>query len=163
MASASSAREFVGFPITPNQHVVIGCSYGSAFDVDDANGSPVTEVLAKDSRTYLHMVPDDNKTRTLAEQWSIPSNIKELRVPVFAANALSTLDQQSWKMENKITQTNSLLGKALIPLIRFMDKHANSHIPTIVDAFEDISDSLCMLLPVFNYLNLMRDLITDKF
>ena len=58
-ASTSSAREFVGFPVTPTQHVVVGHSIGAAFDVDDANGLSVTEVLAKDIRTYLHMVPDD--------------------------------------------------------------------------------------------------------
>lgn len=66
-------------------------------------------------------------------------------------------------MDSKLAQTNSLLGKALIPLIRFVDKYADSHIPPMVDAFKDINDSLCMLLPVFNYLNWMRrDLITDK-
>ena len=81
-------------------YVVVGHSLGAAFDVDDSNSPPVTEVLAKDSRTYLHMVPDDNKTRTLAEQWSIPSNIKELWVPVSDANALSTLSHQSRRMEN---------------------------------------------------------------
>ena len=33
----------------------------------------------------------------------------------------------------------------------------------MVDSYKDINDCLCMLLPVFNYLNLMRrDLITDK-
>lgn len=109
------------------------------------------------------MVPDDKKARLLAEQWSIPSNIKELRVPASDSNALSTLDHQSRRMESKLVQTNSLLGKALIPLIRFVDNHANSDNPTMIEAYKDINDSLCMLLPVFNYLNLMRrDLITDK-
>ena len=54
------------FPVTPTEHVVVSHSLGAAFDVDDANGPPVTEVLAKGTRTYLRMVPDDNKTRTLA-------------------------------------------------------------------------------------------------
>ena len=45
-----------------------------------------------------------------------------------------------------------------------MNKDANSQIPTIIDAFKDINNSLCMLLQVFIYLNLMtRDLIIDKF
>ena len=45
----------------------------------------------------------------------------------------------------------------------FCETCTKCNIPNIVDAFKDINDSLCMLLPVFNYLNLMRDLITDKF
>ena len=41
-ASTSSTREFAGFPETLTQHVVVGHSPGAAFDVDDANGPPVT-------------------------------------------------------------------------------------------------------------------------
>ena len=33
MASASSAREFVGFPVTPIQHVVVDGSIAAAFHV----------------------------------------------------------------------------------------------------------------------------------
>ena len=87
-----------------------------------------------------------------------------MRVPVSDADALFTLDHQCQRMENKLVQTNSLLGKALIPLIRFMDKYANSQIPTMIETFMGINDSLCMLLLVFNYLNLIRrDHITDEF
>ena len=52
-ASTSSARQFVGFLVTPTQHVVVGHSPGAAFDVDDANDPPVTEVLAKDIKDLL--------------------------------------------------------------------------------------------------------------
>ena len=108
-------------------------------------------------------MPDDKKARILAEQWPIPSNIKELRAPGSDPNALSTLDHQSRRMESKLAQTNSLLGKALIPLIRCVDENANSQNPTMMKTYKFINDSLCMLLPVFSYLNLMiRDLITDK-
>ncbi|MPC63305.1 hypothetical protein E2C01_057402 [Portunus trituberculatus] len=65
-ASHSSAEEFVGFPVANDQHVTLGRSLGAAFDIDDARGPPVTEVLAKDIRSYLHMVPDDKNTRLLA-------------------------------------------------------------------------------------------------
>ncbi|MPC42022.1 hypothetical protein E2C01_035635 [Portunus trituberculatus] len=88
---------------------------------------------AKDVRGFLCMVPDDQKTRLLAEQWSIPSNIKELRVSESDSHALSTLDPQSCKMESKLAQTNSLLGKAFIPLIRVVDSLANSDNPAVVD------------------------------
>ncbi|MPC76217.1 hypothetical protein E2C01_070624 [Portunus trituberculatus] len=41
--------------------MIVGYEIGTAFDVDDANGLAVTEVLAKDIRAYLHMVPDYKK------------------------------------------------------------------------------------------------------
>ena len=160
--SRSSAEDFLGFPVVNDQHVPVVQSLGAAFDVDDANGPPVSEAFAKTVRPFLRMVPDDKKARLLADQWSIPCNLKELKTPESDATVLSTLDHQSRRMESKLAQTNSLLGKALIPLIRILDKHGNSQDSSMLDSCKDINASVNMLLPVFNYLNLMRrDIITD--
>lgn len=160
--SHSVSEDFLGFSVASDPHVSVGHSLGAAFDVDEADGPPVTEALAKDIRSFLRMIPDDKKARLLADQWSIPCNIRELKTPESDANILSTLDHQRRRMESKLAQTNSLLGKALIPLIRFLDKHANSQDPSLVASYKDINASLSMLLPVFNYLNLMRrDILTD--
>lgn len=39
------------------QHMVFGCNLG-AFNGSDANGTPITEVLAKNIRAYLPMITD---------------------------------------------------------------------------------------------------------
>ncbi|MPC31171.1 hypothetical protein E2C01_024453 [Portunus trituberculatus] len=131
-ASTSTEGDFLGFPVPSDHHMVVGRKLGTAFDVDDAIDPAVTEVLAKDIREFLHMVPDDQKTRLLAEQWSFLSNLKELRVPESDSLALFTHDPQSCKMESKLAHTNSLPGKALIPLIKVVDSLANSDIPAMV-------------------------------
>ena len=162
-APSSPGEDFLGFPVQSAQLMATGCALGTAFDVDEADGEPVPEPLAKKLRTFLRLVPDDKKARFLADQWSIPSNVTELKVPESDTNALSTLDHQQRRMENKLVQTNSLLGKALIPLIRYVARHEHSQDPSVLESYKDIYASLNMLLPVFNYLNLMRrDLITDK-
>ena len=40
-------------------HMATGCALGNAFDVDEADGEPVPEPLAKGLRIFLRMVPDD--------------------------------------------------------------------------------------------------------
>ena len=158
-APSHSGEEFLGFPV----QTATSYDFSAAFALDEANGDPVPEPLAQKLRPLLRMVPDDKRARLVADQWPIPSNVPELKVPESDANALSTLDPQQRRMETKLVHTNSLLGKALIPLIRFVAQHANSQDPSVLESYKDINASLSMLLPVFNYLNLMRrDLITDK-
>ena len=67
-ASHSSAVDFLGFPVVTDQHVHVVQSLGAAFDVDEANGPPVSEAFAKNIRPFLRMVPDDKKARPLADQ-----------------------------------------------------------------------------------------------
>ena len=55
-ASHSSAEEFVGFPVVNDRHVTVGHNLGAVFVTDEANGSPVTEALVQDSRSFLRMV-----------------------------------------------------------------------------------------------------------
>lgn len=93
--------------------MVVGHMFGAAFELDDANGPAVIEVLARDIRSYVWFL----MIRKPEHWWTIPSNIKELKVPESDANALVTLDLQGRRMDNKLVQTNSLLRKALIPLL----------------------------------------------
>ena len=94
-ASTSSAGGFVGFPVAPDQHGVVGRSLGAAFNVVDATGALVTEVSAMNTWVSLRKAPDGRKAYLLAGPWTIPSNINELRVLDSDSHALSTRPSES--------------------------------------------------------------------
>ena len=100
----------------------------------------------------------------LADQWPIPSNVTALKVPESDANALSPLAYQQCRMEYKLVQTNTLLGK---PLFHSSAMLPDMPIPWILLFWIPIKmlmpTFICSRFPGFNYLIFMsRDLISDK-
>ena len=160
----ASLPDFVGFgqgsqaglPLASSGFDKVAADMAEFFQHDDNAGEALPDSLAAMLNGNLRKRPIDGKIKDLAARIQFPSNVPNFKVPAMNKDILHSMNQNTKMMELRLANTNNLLGKAMVPIVRVLKDAGLQQAKPVSEYISDLQDSLRLLLAAFNYQNHAR-------
>ncbi|XP_063872825.1 uncharacterized protein LOC135107091 isoform X1 [Scylla paramamosain] len=130
--------------------------FSGLFHSEEQKGEPLSERLASILNLSLRRRPSAEGIKSTCEKIKLPGNVPNLKVPVTNAAVSKTMSFGGKLIDAKLTQTNGLISKALIPIALCISDIGEKKGKNINSYLDGLNMSLRLLSSVINYINQLR-------
>lgn len=130
--------------------------FAGHFHGEEALGDPLSERLASILNLSLRRRPSSDSVKQTCDKIKLPSNVPNLKVPVTNSALTKAMSVGGKLVDTRLSLTNGLLTKALVPLARCLSDIGDGNIQPISSYLEGLNNSFRLLASAVNYVNQLR-------
>lgn len=130
--------------------------FAGHFHGEEELGDPLSERLASILNVSLRRRPSSDSVKVTCEKIKFPSNVPNLKVPVTNSAITKAMSVQGKLVDTRLSLTNGLLVKALVPIARCISDVGEQNVQPITCYLDGLNNSLRLLTSAVNYVNQLR-------
>ncbi|XP_045131599.1 uncharacterized protein LOC123516406 isoform X3 [Portunus trituberculatus] len=130
--------------------------FAGHFHGEEELGDALSERLASILDVSLRRRPSSDSVKATYEKIKLPNNMLNLKVPVTNSAITKAMSVQGKLVDTRLSLTNGLLAKALVPIARCISDMGERNVQPITCYLDGLNNSLRFLTSAVNYVIQLR-------